>query len=187
MLVSSRSCPTRHEPAKSYLGSLPSTDIPVWTDGSVPSAFGPGGAGVHIICNSCSTTTSLSSSAGPVCSSFTAESVALEHGLHWCLTHLSTCHFQSILFLTDSQSALFLLTSSPTFLLPASVWNVLSLIFTLSPKVELVFQWVPGPRHFLGMNLQTLWPNQAPPFPPVGLNAPLALYPRNLDILSIPF
>ena len=38
-----------------------------------------------------------------------------------------TCKFQSVLFLTDSQSALSILSSAPTYLLPESLWNVWSL------------------------------------------------------------
>ena len=89
----SRSCSSCHESAKFHPGSLLSTDVQAWTDGSVPSTFSPSGAKVYIICNSCSTFTSLSFSAGPVCSSFMAESFALENGLNWFLTHLFTCHF----------------------------------------------------------------------------------------------
>ena len=55
----SRSCSTCHESAKSHLGSLLPTYVQVWTDGSVLSTFRPGGAGVHIICKSCSTSLSL--------------------------------------------------------------------------------------------------------------------------------
>ena len=31
----------------------PPSDIQVWTDGSVPSLFGPGGAGVYVTCSKC--------------------------------------------------------------------------------------------------------------------------------------
>ena len=83
----------------------PPSDIQVWTDGSVPSLFGPGGAGVYVTCSKCNTSYSLSFSTGPIASSFAAETFALKKGLDWCTSHLMTCKFQSVLFLTDSQSA----------------------------------------------------------------------------------
>ena len=110
--------------ASSRLSSHPPSDIQVWTDGSVPSLFGPGGAGVYVTCSKCNTSNSLSFSTGPIASSFTAETFALKQGLDWCTSHLITCKFQSILFLTDSQSALSILSSAPSYLLPESLWNV---------------------------------------------------------------
>ena len=56
----------------------------------------------------------------------------------------TTCKFQSVLFLTDSQSALSILSSAPSYLLPESFWNVWSLAFSLSNNTTLNFQWVPG-------------------------------------------
>ena len=113
--------------ASSRLSSLPPSDIQVWTDGSVPSLFGPGGAGVYATCSKCNTSHSLSFSSGPIASSFTAETFALKQGLAWCTSHLMTCKIQSVLFLTDSQSALSILSSAPSYLLPESHWNVWSL------------------------------------------------------------
>jgi len=54
----------------------------------------------------CSSSSSLSYSAGPISSSFSAESLAMLHGLEWCHSHLKTCHFQS---------ALILLSTAPVF------------------------------------------------------------------------
>ena len=54
------------------------------------------------------------------------------------------CKFQSVLFLTDSQSALSLLSSVPSYLLPESLWNVWSLATFLSNNTTLSFKWVPG-------------------------------------------
>ena len=130
--------------ASSRLSSLPPSDIQVWTDGSVPSLFGPGGAGVYATCSKCNTSHSLSFSSGPIASSFTAETFALKQGLAWCTSHLMTCKFQSVLFLTDSQSALSILSSAPTYLLPESLCNVWSLASSLSNNTTLSFQWVPG-------------------------------------------
>jgi len=100
----SRSDPGRSDTEANFLRSLPTIDV-VWTDGSVPS----GGAGIHAVCGRCSSSSSLSYSAGPVSSSFSAESSALIYDLEWCHSHLKSCHFQSALFLTDLQSALTLL------------------------------------------------------------------------------
>ena len=55
-----------------------------------------------------------------------------------------TCKFQSVLFLTDSQSALCILSSAPSYLLSESLWNVWSLASSLSNNTTLSFQWVPG-------------------------------------------
>ena len=126
--------------ASSRLSSLPPSDIQVWTDGSVPSLFGPSGAGVYATCSKCNTSHSLSFSSGTIASSFTAETFALKQGLAWCTSHLMTCNFQSVLFLTDSQSALSILSSAPTYLLPESLWNVWSLASSLSNNTTLSFQ-----------------------------------------------
>ena len=48
-----------------------------------------------------------------------------------------TCKFQSILFLTDSQSALSILSSALSYLLPESLWNVWSLASSLSNNTTL--------------------------------------------------
>ena len=55
-----------------------------------------------------------------------------------------TCKFQSVLFLTDSQSAFCILSLAPSYLLPESLWYVWSLASSLSNNTSLSFQWVPG-------------------------------------------
>ena len=55
-----------------------------------------------------------------------------------------TCKFQSVLFLTDSQLALSILSSAPSYLLPESLWYVWSLASSVSKNTILSFQWVPG-------------------------------------------
>ena len=122
----------------------PPSDIQVWTDGSVPSLFGPGGAGVYVTCSKCNTSYFLSFSTGPIASIFTTETFALKQGLVWFTSHLMTCKVQSVLFLTDSQLALSILLSAPSYLLPESLWNVWSLASYLSNNNTLSFQWVPG-------------------------------------------
>ena len=121
----------------------PPSDIQVWTDGSVPFLFGPGGAGEYATCSKCNTSNSLSFSTGPIASSFTAETFALKQGLVWCTSHLMICKFELVLFLTDSQSAVSILSSAPFYLLPEFLWNVWSLASSLSNNTTLSFQWVP--------------------------------------------
>ena len=55
-----------------------------------------------------------------------------------------TCKFQSVLFLTDSQSALCILSSAPSYLLPESLWYVWSLASSLSNNTS--FELPIGPR-----------------------------------------
>ena len=134
----------RLQSASNRLSSLPLSDIQVWTDGSALPLFGPGGAGVYVTCSKCNTSYSLSFSTGPIASSFIAETFALKQGLDWCTSHFMTCKFQSVLFLTDSQSTLSILSSAPSYLLPESLWNVWSLASSLSNNTTLSFQWVPS-------------------------------------------
>ena len=87
-----------------------------------------------------------------------------------------TCKFQSVLFLTDSQSALSILSSAHSYLLPESLWYVWSLASSLSNNTSLSFQWVPGhaglPRNekadLLAKTGASLPTDAIPsPFPPV--------------------
>jgi len=77
-------------------------------------------------------------------------------GLEWCHSHLKACQFQSAIFLTDYQSAL---PSSPR---PQRFSNKSSGIFgsfltdSLSSRVALSFQWVPGHAGLLGNKLADL-------------------------------
>ena len=99
---------------------------------------------MYVTCSKCNTSNSLSFSYGPIASSFTAKTFALKQGLVWCTSHLMTCKIQSVLFLTDSQSALSILSSAPSYLLPESLWNVWSLASSLSNNTTLSFQRVSG-------------------------------------------
>ena len=54
----------------------------------------------------CGTEATLSFSAGPVCSSFSAEACAILHALCWSRQHQQVCHFSSLLLLSDSRSVL---------------------------------------------------------------------------------
>ena len=71
----------RLQSASNRLSSPPLFDIQVWTDGFVPSLFGPGGAGVYVTCSKCHTSNSLSFFSGPIASSFTTETFAPKQGL----------------------------------------------------------------------------------------------------------
>jgi len=50
----SRSDPGRSDTVADFLWSLPTTDVVVWTDGSVPSPLGAGDAGIHAVRRRCS-------------------------------------------------------------------------------------------------------------------------------------
>ena len=96
----SSSC-SRSDPLLSrHLDSLPPHDLVLWTDGSFP--FGKGGSGVLANCSLCGTEATLSFSAGPVCSSFSAEACAILHALCWSRQHQQVCDFSSVLLLSDS-------------------------------------------------------------------------------------
>ena len=97
---------TRQGAALAHLDSLPPHDLVLWTDGSVSFPFGKGGSGVLANCSLCGTEATLSFSAGPVCSSFSAEACAILHALCWSRQHHKVCHFSSLLLLSDSRSVL---------------------------------------------------------------------------------
>ena len=63
------------------------------TDGSVPFVFGKGGSSVLADCFLGGTEATLFFSAGPVCSSFSAEVCAILHALCWSRQHQQVCHF----------------------------------------------------------------------------------------------
>ena len=75
----SRSDPphSRQEAALAHLDSLPPHDLVLWTDSSVLFPFGKGGSDVLASCSICGTEATLSFSAGPVCSSFSAKAGAI--------------------------------------------------------------------------------------------------------------
>ena len=77
----SRSDPphSRQGAALAHLNSLTPHDLVLWTDGSFP--FRRSGSGVHANCSLCGTEATLSFSAGPVCSSFFAETCTILHAL----------------------------------------------------------------------------------------------------------
>ena len=69
--------------ALAHLDSLPLYDLVLWTDSSVPLPFGKDISGVLANCFLCGTDATLSFSAGPVCSNFSAEACTILHALCW--------------------------------------------------------------------------------------------------------
>ena len=132
----------RQGAALAHLDSLPPYDLVLWTDGSVRFPFGKGGSGVLANCPLCGTEATLSFSAGSVCSSFSAEACAILHALCWSRQHQQVCHFSSLLLLSDSRSVLATLSSSPSFLLSQTLWQIWQELSSLSCSIRL--QWVPG-------------------------------------------
>ena len=117
----------RQGPALAHLDSLPPHDLVLWTDGSVPFPFGKGGSGVLANCSLCGTKATLSFSAGPVSSSFSAEAGAILHALCWSRQHQQVCHF-SFLLLSDSRSVL---TALSFPLISNSVADLAGTVFSL--------------------------------------------------------
>ena len=133
---------TRQGAALAHLDSLPPHDLILWTDDSVPFPFGKGGSGVLANCSLCGTEATLSFSAGPVCSGFSAEACAILHALCWSRQHHKVCHFSSLLLLSDSRSVLATLSPPPSFLLSQTLWQIWQELSSLSCSITL--QWVPG-------------------------------------------
>ena len=141
----SRSDPplTRQGAALAHLDSLLPHDLVLWTDCSVPFPFGKGGSGALANCSLSGTEATLSFSAGPVCSSFSAEACAILHALCWSRQHQQVCHFSSLLLLSDSRSVLATLSSLPSFLLSQTLWQIWQELSSLS-SCSIRLQWVPG-------------------------------------------
>ena len=146
----SRSDPplSRQGAALAHLGSPPH-NLVLWRDGSVPFPFGKGGSGVLANCSLCGTEATLSFSAGPVCSSFSAEACAILHVLCWSQQHQQVCHFSSLLLLSDSRSILATLSSPPCFLSSQTLWQIWQELSFLS-SCSIRLQWVPGHSFLLG-------------------------------------
>ena len=173
----------RLQSASSRPSSLLPSDIQVLSDGSVPFLFGPGGAEVYVTCSKCNTSNFLSFSSDPIASSFTAQTFALKQGLVWCTSHWMICKFQSVLFLTDSQSALSILSSAPSYLVPESLWNVWSLASSLSNNTTLSFQWSPVTQVSPEMKKRIYFPKLVPLCP---LMQSHVLSPQSLPKSVIP-
>ena len=134
---------SRQGAALAHLDSRPPHDLVLWTGGSVPFPFGKSGSGVLAICSLCGTEATLSFSAGPVCSSLSAEACAILHALCWSRQHYKVCHFSSLLLLSDSCFVLATLSSPPSFLLSQTLWQIWQELSSLS-FCSIRLQWVPG-------------------------------------------
>ena len=115
-----------------HLDSLPSHDLVIWTDGSVPFPFGKGGSGVLNNRSLCSTEATLSFSADPVCSSFSSEACAILQALRSPWQHQQVCHLSS--------PPISVLSSPLCFLLSQTLWQKLSFLASLTIRL----QWDPG-------------------------------------------
>ena len=125
----SRSDPphSRQDAALAHLDFFPPHDLVLWTDDSVPFPFGKSGSGVLANCSLCGTEATLFFSAGPVCSSFSAEACTILHALCWSRQHHKVCHFSSLLLLFDCRSVL----SSIFPLISNSVADLAGTVFSL--------------------------------------------------------
>ena len=104
--ILSSSC-SRSDPPLSYQGAalahldfLPPHDLVLWTDGSFP--FGKDSSGVLANCSLSGTEPTLFFSAGPVCSSFSAEACAILHALCWSRQHQQVCHYFYLILVLSS-------------------------------------------------------------------------------------
>ena len=89
-----------------HLDSLPPHNLVLWKDGSVSFSFGKGSSDILANCSLCGTEATFSFSAGPVCSSVSAEACTILQDLCWSRQHQQICHFSSLLLLSDSHSVL---------------------------------------------------------------------------------
>ena len=121
-----------------HLDSLP---LMIWY--SVPFPLGKGGFGVLANCSLCGTEATLSFSARPACSSFSAQTCAILHALCWSRQHQQACHFYFLLLLSDSRSVLAALSSPPSFLSSQTLWQIWQELSSLS-SCFIRLQWVPG-------------------------------------------
>ena len=149
---------SRQSAALAHLDSFLPHDLIFWTDGSVCFPFGKGGSGVLANCSLCGTEATLSFSAGPVCSSFSAEACAILHALCWSRQHQQACHISSVLLLSDSRSVLTTLSSPPSFLLSQTLWQIWQELSSLS-SCSIRLQWVPGHSFIPGKTRPTSLPD----------------------------
>ena len=91
----------------------------------------------------CGTEATLSFSASPVCSSFSAEACAILHALCWSRQHQQVCHFSSLLLLSGSRSVLATLSSPPSFLLSQTLWQIWQELSSLS-SCSIRLHWFSG-------------------------------------------
>ena len=150
-----------------HLDSLPSHDLVIWTDGSVPLPFDKGGIGVVAKCSLCGTKATISFSSGPVCCSFFSETCSILQALCWSRQHQQICHFS---FFSSTRA----LSSPPSFLLPQTLWQIWQeLSFHFSFAIRL--QWVPGHLFLAGKDTADELARRGAQLPPHAV--PYSLYP----------
>ena len=126
--------------ALAHLDSLLPHDLVLWTDSSVPS-LGKGSFSVLANCFLCGTKSTLFFSAGPLCSSFSAEVCAILHALCWSRQYQQVCHFLLFYYLT------LVLSSPPCPLLHLSSYLKLCGKSGMNcPFLLLLYQTTMGPR-----------------------------------------
>ena len=137
--------------AKVWLSLILTLSLPhnliLWTKGSCFFPFGKDGPRVFANCSLCGTEATLSFSAGPVCSSFSAEACAILHVLCWSRQDQQVCHFfSSFRFLSDSHFVLATLSSPPFFLVSQTIWQELSSLSSCSIWLKCVpeHSFLPG-------------------------------------------
>ena len=145
-LSSSCSCSdpplTRQDAALVHLDSLP---LLIWYSrytALFPFPFGKGGSGVLTNCLLCGTEATLSFSAGPVCSSCSAEAYTILNALCWSRQHQQVCHLSYYLTLAPSSPpcpfSIFPFTSNSVADLARAVFSFL-----------LCYQATMGPQTFV--------------------------------------
>ena len=150
---------TRQGVVLACLDSLPPHDLMLWTDACIPFRFDKGGSGVLANCSLCGNEATLSFSAGSVCSSFFTEACAILHALCWSRQHQQTCHFSSLLLLSDSRSVLATLSSPPFFLSSKSLWKIWKELSSLSPPVLSRCNGSSNTRFLWGTTRLMSWPD----------------------------
>ena len=127
----------RQGAALAHLDSLPSHNLAIRTDNSVPFLFGKGGSGVLANCSLCGAEATLSFSAGLVCSSFTAKTCTILQALQWSRQHQQVYYF-------SSRPLRFLLRFRHTVLFSVFSFTSNSLAYLAEKPFTIKLQWICG-------------------------------------------
>ena len=95
----------------------------------------------------------LSFSTGLWAISYSAGTFAILHALEWCISHSTTCNFESITLFSDSLSVLSTLSAPLPLLTPESLSNTQSLLNSLSQSKVVHLQWIPSHSSLPGNDL----------------------------------
>ena len=125
--------------------ALAFSHLAIWADGSVPFPFAKGDSDIIANYSLCGTEATLSYSASPVCSSFSAEACAILQALRWSRQHQQVCHFSSPTLALSLPLCFFLHLS---FYLKLSGRNhLLSLLLGYNGSLDTHFS--PGTTHLM--------------------------------------